>query len=67
MSYSQLTASERNRFYELRTTTDLSMRAIAVELGRNQSTLSRELARNQSDGSLYLPESAQQKMEQRRS
>jgi transposase, IS30 family len=49
MSYSQLTASERHRFYELRTTTDLSMRAIAVELGRNQSTLSRELARNQDD------------------
>jgi transposase, IS30 family len=46
MSYSQLTACERYRFYELRNTTDLSLRAIALELGRNQSTLSRELARN---------------------
>lgn len=67
MSYSQLTASERHRFYELRTTTDLSMRAIAVELGRNQSTLSREWARNQSREKDYLPELAQQKMQERRS
>ncbi len=75
MSYSQLTASERHRFYELRTTTDLSIRAIflregfanALELGRNQSTLSREWARNQSREKDYLPELAQQKMQERRS
>jgi len=67
MSYSQLTASERNRFYELRHTTDLSLRAIALELGRNQSTLSRELARNQSEGEIYWPERAQEKMAERRS
>jgi transposase, IS30 family len=67
MSYSQLNASERHRFYELRNTTDLSLRAIALELGRNQSTLSRELARNQSDGENYLPDGAQQKMHERRS
>jgi IS30 family transposase len=66
MSYSQLTASERNRFYELRTTTDLSMRAIAKTMGRNQSTLSRELARNQSQAGTYLPDSAQQQMKERR-
>lgn len=66
MSYSQLTASERNRFYELRTTTDLSMRAIAKKMGRNQSTLSRELARNQSQAGIYLPDSAQQQMKERR-
>lgn len=66
MRYSQLTACERDRFYELRTTTDLSLRAIAQELGRNASTLSRELARNQGERGIYLPDRAQQKMEQRR-
>jgi len=48
MSYTQLTVSERNQFYQLRTTTDRSMRAIEGKLGRSQSSLSRELARNQS-------------------
>lgn len=66
MSYSQLTVSERNQFYELRSTTTLSMRMIAEKLGRNQSTLSRELTRNQSSEGLYLPDSAQQKMQERR-
>jgi transposase, IS30 family len=66
MSYSQLSASERNRFYELRNTTDLSIRAIALELGRNQSTLSRELMRNQDEAATYLPDRAQQRMEERR-
>jgi IS30 family transposase len=66
MSYSQLSASERNRFYELRTTTDLSIRAIALELGRSQSTLSRELTRNQDEVEHYLPDRAQQRMEERR-
>ncbi len=66
MSYSQLSAFERNQFYELRTTTDLSLRAIAKKLGRNQSTLSRELARNQSENVIYLPERAQQQMAERR-
>jgi IS30 family transposase len=66
MSYVQLTASERDRVYELRTTTDLSLRAIAQELGRNPSTISRELARNQGEGGFYLPDRAQQQMEQRR-
>jgi transposase, IS30 family len=66
MSYSQLSACERDRFYQLRTTTDLSMRAIARELGRNQSTLSRELARNQNEGGVYLPGRAQQQTQERR-
>jgi IS30 family transposase len=66
MSYSQLTASERNEFYKLRTTTDLSIRMIAEQLGRHQSTLSRELARNQSERGIYLPDSAHQKMQERR-
>lgn len=66
MSYTQLSASERNQVYELRTTTALSMRAIARQLGRDQSTVSRELARNRSEGGHYLPDSAQQNMQVRR-
>ena len=53
MSYSQLGASERDEIYKLRHTTALSMRAIARQLRRSQSTLSRELARNQNDKGMY--------------
>jgi len=66
MSYIQLSASERHQVYELRNTTALSMRAIARKLGRDQSTISRELARNKSEGGHYLPDRAQQKMQVRR-
>lgn len=66
MSYSQLTVSERHELYKLRTTTDLSLRMIAKQLGRHQSTLSRELARNQSAAGLYLPDNAQQQTQVRR-
>jgi len=59
MSYAQLSASERNRLYELRTTTSLSMRAMGRELGRDASTISRELARNRIEGGYYLPDHAQ--------
>ncbi|MEY3299848.1 MAG: hypothetical protein RLZZ597_3108 [Cyanobacteriota bacterium] len=66
MSYTQLRASERHRLYELRTTTALSMRAIGRELGRDASTISREVARNRSEGGYYLPGRAQQRMQTRR-
>jgi len=66
MSYSQLSISERNQLFTLRSTTDLSLRAIAEKLGRSQSTISRELMRNQNGSGIYLPDSAQQKMEDRR-
>ena len=55
MSYSQLSACECDRFYQLRLTTHLSMRQIALELGRSQSTVSRDLRRNKSEGGLYFP------------
>lgn len=67
MSYTQLTLSERHRLYELRTTTDLSLRAIAAELGRDPSSLSRELRRNLNPGGVYLPDSAQGIRVERRS
>jgi transposase, IS30 family len=67
MSYTQLTFSERHRLYELRTTTDLSLREIAAELGRDPSSLSRELRRNLNPGGVYLPDSAQGIKVERRS
>ena len=66
MSYSQLSASERDEIYKLSQTTELSMRAIARQLGRSQSTLSRELTRNQSNEGMYFPEQAHQRMQERR-
>jgi len=49
MSYAQLSAFERNQIYDLSTTTALSIRAIARRIGRDQSTVSRELARNRNE------------------
>jgi IS30 family transposase len=66
MSYTQLSIAERHQLYQLKFSTNLSMRKIAEKLGRNQSTVSRELGRNTSNEGLYLPDSAQQKMEERR-
>ena len=66
MSYNQLSASERFYLYQLRTTTDLSLRAIAKKMGRDQSTLSRELQRNQVSSDIYLPDTAQPKTLSRR-
>lgn len=66
MSYTQLSIAERHQLYQLKFSTNLSMREIADKLGRNQSTVSRELGRNTSNEGLYLPDSAHQKMEERR-
>ncbi|XGB39507.1 MAG: helix-turn-helix domain-containing protein [Cyanobacteria bacterium LVE1205-1] len=49
MSYTQLSTAERNRLYGLKTTTSLSLRAMGRELGRDVSTISRELGRNRSE------------------
>lgn len=66
MSYTQLTLSERQQLHHYRTTTDLSLRAIAGKLGRNPSSLSRELARNRSGAGIYSPDFAQHQREERR-
>jgi IS30 family transposase len=66
MSYTQFSTAERNRLYELKTTTSLSLRAIGCELGRDVSTISRELGRTRSEEGYYLPDRAQQRMQKRR-
>lgn len=66
MSYSQPTLSERQQLHHYRTTTDLSLGAIAVKLGRNPSSLSREIDRNRSGAAVYLPDSVQAQMQARR-
>jgi transposase, IS30 family len=60
-------ASEHHRLFELRTTTDLSLRAIAAELRRDASTLSREYRRNRNPAGQYFPEPAQAMMVERHS
>lgn len=65
MSYTHLNADERLKLYQLKQQ-QLSNRTIAHQLGRSASTISRELKRNQTAEGLYLPDSAQGKMQQRR-
>jgi IS30 family transposase len=67
MSYQQLSADERRELYKLQQLNCMSVRAIARKLGRSHSTLLRELRRNQTPERLYLPDSAQAQMQQRRS
>jgi transposase, IS30 family len=66
MSYSHLSAEERIEFYKLRANQELSLRQIAKQMKRSQSTLSRELQRNSVDSSLYLPDVAEQRQQKRR-
>jgi len=66
MSYTQLSIAERNQLYELKTTTSLSLRAIGRELGRDVSTIARELGRTRGEEGYYLPDRAQQRMQKRR-
>lgn len=62
--YKHLTLSEREMLlYFL--TKGFSLTAIAGKLGRNKSTISRELKRN-TGKSMYLPVEAQEKYHQRR-
>lgn len=65
MSYTHLSAEERMKLYQLKQQ-QFSNRAIARQLGRSASTIARELQRNQMAEGMYLPDSAQVKMQQRR-
>lgn len=60
-----LSLLERERLHDLHRA-GLSMRAIAVELGRAPSTISRELARNATTSRGYLPHGAHRASVQRR-
>jgi len=66
MSYRHLTALERVKLSDLLTTTELSLRAIAKQMNRSQSSLSREIQRNCMNDKKYFPDTAQAKAEKRR-
>lgn len=66
MSYSHFSSCERFTLYRLRTTENLSMGIIAQRMKRSKSSISRELRRNRINETLYLPDTAQTKMETRR-
>jgi transposase, IS30 family len=66
MSYTQLNTCERFMLYELHTIENLSLGAIATKMKRSKSTISRELRRNRSNAVHYLPDTAQAKMQERR-
>ncbi len=65
MSSTHLSAEERMKLYQLKQE-QFSNRVIARHLGRSPSTICRELKRNQSQAGIYLPDTAQVKMQQRR-
>ena len=64
MSYQQLNETERERIYELHLT-GLGPTAIGRQLGRDKSTISRELRRNRSHGR-YSAQRAQEMAQRRR-
>ena len=66
MSYSHFSSCERFTLYQLRNTAQLSMSIIAEKMKRSKSSISRELRRNRINESLYLPDTAQTKMQTRR-
>jgi transposase, IS30 family len=66
MSYRHLNTTERFALYEYRTIDALTMEEIAIKMKRSKSTISRELSRNRAKETLYLPDTAQLKMESRR-
>jgi IS30 family transposase len=66
MSYTQLSLPERIRLHHLRYTEHLSISETATRMECSQNTISRELKRNRFGQTLYLPDSAHQKMQTRR-
>jgi len=67
MSYTQLSAEERNFLFSLRSSSDFPLVEIAKLMNRSPVTLSRELRRNTDAHGRYLPDTAHLKMQQRRS
>ena len=66
MNYKQLTVEERERIQEL-LWQNVSLRAVAKELGRNVSSISREIRRNQTkQRNLYRPRLAHERALERR-
>ena len=55
--YKQISLKEREKIYQL-LTADISLTKIAAEIGRNKSTISREIRRNKSIKLGYLPDRA---------
>ena len=66
MSHRHLNIEQRTRLYQLCQEENLSQRQMAVLLGCHQSTISRELRRNQSSLGCYLPDTAQAQSKTRR-
>jgi transposase, IS30 family len=66
MSHPHLNIEQRNLLYQLCQQGNLSQRQMAALLNCSQSTVSRELRRNQSSLGCYLPDTAQAKSETRR-
>jgi IS30 family transposase len=66
MSYSHLSPTERFTLYQYRTIDNLTMDEIASKMKRSKGTISRELSRNCVNETLYLPDTAQLKMQSRR-
>jgi transposase, IS30 family len=64
--YTHFSLSERFELYEYRIKENLTMDEIASRMNRSTSSISRELNRNCLHGKLYLPDSAQLKMQTRR-
>lgn len=63
--YNQLSHLEREKIAQLRQSKS-SITQIAEELGRNKSTISRELRRNQAPPGQYWPDTAESKSRERR-
>ena len=55
--YRQINIEEREKIYQF-LKTDISLTKIASHLGRQKSTISREISRNQSEKLGYLPDRA---------
>jgi IS30 family transposase len=66
MSHKHLNVQQRENLYRSLNEGNLSQRQLAALIGCHQSTVSRELQRNRSALGVYLPDTAQDKSEERR-